>query len=84
MPQALQDLAGGQVDLTFTDRNLAAPLVEKGLIKALAITDPVRLPSLPNVPTMAEAGYKSVELSAWGAVFVPAKTDPAIVEPAQP
>jgi tripartite-type tricarboxylate transporter receptor subunit TctC len=80
MPQALQDLAGGRVDLAFTDRNLAVPLIDKGLIKALAITDSARLPSLPNVPTMAEAGYKSVELSAWGAVFVPAKTDPAIVD----
>jgi tripartite-type tricarboxylate transporter receptor subunit TctC len=80
MPQALQDLAGGQVDLTFTDRNLAVPLIDRDLIKALAITETVRLPSLPNVPTMAEAGYKSVELTAWAGVFAPAKTDPAIVE----
>lgn len=80
MPQAIQDLVGGQVDMTFTDRNLAAPLIDGGQIKALAITDATRLPSLPNVPTMAEAGYKSVELVAWAGVFAPAKTDPAIVE----
>lgn len=80
MPQVMQDLAGGQVDLTFTDRNLAVPLIDKGLIKALAITDTARLPSLPNVPTMAEAGYKGVELAAWAGVFVPAKTDAAIVD----
>jgi tripartite-type tricarboxylate transporter receptor subunit TctC len=80
MPQVLQDLAGGQIDLTFTDLNLGAPLISGGQIKALANTDSVRLPSLPNVPTMAEAGYKSVELTAWAGVFAPAKTDPAIVE----
>ena len=80
MPQVLQDLAGGQIDLTFTDRNLAAPLIDGGMIKALAITDTVRLPTLPNVPTMAEAGFKSVELTAWAGIFAPTKTDPAIVE----
>lgn len=80
MPQALQDLAGGQVDLTFADRNVAMPLVEGGLIKALAIADTVRLPSLPSVPTMAEAGYKNVELIAWAGVFAPAKTDPVTIE----
>lgn len=80
MPQALQDLAGGQVDLTFTDRNLAAPLADRGPLKILAVTDTVRLPSLPNVPTTAEAGYPSVELTAWAGIFAPAKTDPAIVD----
>lgn len=80
MPQVLQDLLGGQIDLTFTDRNLAAPLIESGMIKALAITDATRLPLLADVPTMAEAGLRNVELVAWAGVFVPARTDAAIVE----
>jgi tripartite-type tricarboxylate transporter receptor subunit TctC len=80
MPQVLQDLLGGQIDLTFTDRNLAAPLIDAGLIKALAVTDTVRMPTLPQVPTMGEVGHKSVELAAWAGVFAPAKTDPVIIE----
>jgi tripartite-type tricarboxylate transporter receptor subunit TctC len=81
MPQALQDLMGGQVDLSFTDPNLGAPLIGPGgQLKALAITDTVRLPSLPDVPTVAESGFKSVELTAWAGIFAPAKTDRAIVE----
>ncbi len=79
MAPVLQDLMGGQIDVTFSDRNLIAPLIDSGAIKALATTDTVRLPSLPNVPTMAEAGFKSVELTSWAGVFAPAKTDPAIV-----
>jgi len=80
MPQVMQDMIGGQVDLTFADRNVAMPLISSGAIKALAIGDAHRLASMPNVPTIAEAGFKNVELTAWAGVFTPAKTDPAIVE----
>jgi tripartite-type tricarboxylate transporter receptor subunit TctC len=79
-PQALQDLIGGQIDLFFADPYAASALLGGGQIKALAITDTARLPSLPNVPTMAQAGYKSVEVVSWAGVFAPARTDPAIVE----
>ena len=51
-----------------------------GQLKALAVTDKARVPLLPNVPTMAEGGYKDVEIVTWAAVFAPAKTDPAIVD----
>jgi tripartite-type tricarboxylate transporter receptor subunit TctC len=80
MPQALQDLASGQVDLTFADPYSAASLISGGYIKALAISDTVRLSSMPHVPTMAEAGYKSVELISWAGVFAPAKTNSAVVD----
>jgi tripartite-type tricarboxylate transporter receptor subunit TctC len=79
-PQALTDLAGGQIDLFFADPFAAAPFLSGGQIKVLAITDTSRLQTLPNVPTVAEAGFKGVELVSWAAVFAPAKTDPAIVE----
>lgn len=79
-PQALTDLAGGQIDLFVADPFAASPFLSGGQIKVLAITDTSRLPSLPNVPTVAEAGFKGVELVSWAAVFAPAKTDPAIVE----
>jgi len=78
-PQALQDLVGGQVDLFFSDPFAAAGFITAGTVKALAVTDSTRVPLLPNVPTMAEAGFKDVHLVSWAAAFVPAKTDPAIV-----
>ncbi|MBK9607954.1 MAG: tripartite tricarboxylate transporter substrate binding protein [Betaproteobacteria bacterium] len=79
-PQALQDLVGGQIDMFFADPFAAAGFVNAGTIKALAVTDTTRVPLLPKVPTMTEAGFKDVLLVSWAAAFVPAKTDPAIVE----
>lgn len=79
-PQALQDLAGGQLDFFFADYFAAAGFLTGGQIRALAVTDTARLPAQPSVPTMAELGHKGVEVVSWAAVFAPAKTDPAIVE----
>lgn len=79
-PQALQDLVGGQIDVFFADPFAAAGFVNAGQIKALAVTDTTRVPLLPKVPTMTEAGFKDVHLVSWAATFVPAKTDPAIIE----
>ena len=59
---------------------LGMGLFNGGQLKVLAVTDKARLPLLPNVPTMAEAGYKDVEIVTLAAVFAPAKTDPAIVD----
>lgn len=79
MPQALTDLVGGQVDLVFSDPFAAGPFVSGGQVKVLAVTDAARLPSMPAVPTTAEAGHKDVALVSFAAVFAPAKTDAAIV-----
>jgi tripartite-type tricarboxylate transporter receptor subunit TctC len=79
-PQALQDLIGGQIDTFFADPFAAMGLINGGKVKVLAITDTTRLPVLPKVPTMAEAGYEDMEIVSWAAVFAPAKTDPAIVD----
>jgi len=78
-PQALTDLIGGQIDIFFSDPFAAAGSIAGGQVKALGVTDATRVPLMPNVPTMTEAGYKSVALVSWVAVFAPAKTDPAIV-----
>jgi tripartite-type tricarboxylate transporter receptor subunit TctC len=80
MPQVLTDLIGGQVDMTFSDPFAAAPFISGGTVKVLAVTDTSRLQLLPNVPTTAEAGQKSVQIVSFAAVFAPAKTDPAIVD----
>jgi tripartite-type tricarboxylate transporter receptor subunit TctC len=79
-PQAVQDLVGGHIDMFFADPFAGMGLVNAGQLKVLAVTDKTRLPLLPDVPTMAEAGYPEVEVVSWAAVFAPAKTDPAIVD----
>jgi tripartite-type tricarboxylate transporter receptor subunit TctC len=80
IPQALQDLVAGQIDVVFVDPFAALPFLNGGQIKTLALTDTARLPLLPEVQTMAEAGYKEVEVVSWAAVFAPAGTAPVIVE----
>lgn len=79
-PQALTDLVGGQIDVLVVDPYSSMGFVNSGQLKAFGVTDTVRHPLFPKVPTMAEAGYKEVELVTWAALFAPAKTDPAIVE----
>lgn len=79
-PQALQDLVGGQIDMFFADPFAAMGLITGNKIKVLAIADTARLPALPHVPTMAEAGFPDVTIVSFVAVFAPARTDPAIVD----
>jgi tripartite-type tricarboxylate transporter receptor subunit TctC len=79
-PQALQDLVGGRIDVFFVDPSVVMGFVNDGQIKVLAVADNARLPLLPNVPTMVEAGYKDVQVVSWAAVFVPSKTDPATIK----
>jgi tripartite-type tricarboxylate transporter receptor subunit TctC len=77
---ALTDLIGGQVDLMFDYPASSAPHIESGALRALAVTYGERVPSMPDVPTMAEAGVSDVESVAWTGLFVPSKTPAAIVE----
>lgn len=76
---ALQDLLGGQVDLTFGTAPPFMAHIQSGKLKVLAVTGKERLPSLPNVPTTAEAGLPGVNATSWFALFAPAKTSPEIV-----
>lgn len=77
---ALQDLLGGQVDLTFGTPPPFMPHIQSGKLRALATTGKTRLPSLPEVPTTAEAGLPKLDASSWFAVFAPAKTPKPIVD----
>jgi len=54
--------------------------VKAGRLRALAVTGPKRSPLLPNVPTIAEAGFPAVEMVTWGGVIGPAKMPAAVVE----
>jgi tripartite-type tricarboxylate transporter receptor subunit TctC len=68
---AMTDLLGGQVDATFMNINTGLPQINSGKLRALAITSSTRSPLLPNVPTMAELGFKGVTVYSWQAVAAP-------------
>lgn len=76
---AVNDLLGGQVDMFVTTPPSVIGHVTSGKIKALAYTGKQRHPSMPNVPTSAEAGLPGYEVESWFAVFAPAGTPAPIV-----
>ena len=77
--ESVQAVIGGQVTVTLVDPPPAAGPIKSGTVRALAVTSARRHPGFPDVPTMAEAGVKEMEVPVWTAFFVPAKTPPAIV-----
>lgn len=77
---ALQDLLGGQVDLTFGTAPPFMAHIQSGKLRVLAVTGKERLPSLPDVPTTAEAGYPGVNATSWFALFAPAGVPKAVVD----
>ena len=77
---ALQDLLGGQVDLTFGTAPPFMPHVQSGKLRVLAVTGKQRLPSLPNVPTTAEAGYPGVNATSGFAVVAPKATPQPVID----
>ncbi len=79
-PQITTDLLGGQIQFAFVDMASAAPLVKAGKVRALAVLADKRFPSLPDVPTMREAGYPGFNVVAWFGLFAPAGTPAPIVE----
>jgi tripartite-type tricarboxylate transporter receptor subunit TctC len=76
---AMTDLIGGHVQAMLISATLGVPQANGGKVKALAVTSDKRLPSLPNVPTFAEAGYADFRPQQWTGLFVPAGTPPAVV-----
>lgn len=77
---AMTDLIGAQIPSAFLDATSAAAFIRSGDVKALAVTSRERLPSLPNVPTVAESGYPSYESQAWIGLFGPAGLPDAVVQ----
>lgn len=78
VPPALNDLLGGRLQLVFADAALAIPMIKGGRIKAYAVTSRERMSALPDVPTLAESGLAGYDLTGWFAVFMPARTPPAV------
>jgi len=69
----------GQTAMTIADGPPTVPQVKAGKVKALAVTGKERSGELPDTPSMAEAGFPSVDVHLWSGVFAPAATPPAIV-----
>lgn len=76
---AVNDLLGGQVDMFVTTPPSVIGHVTSGKLKAFAYTGKQRHPSMPNVPTSAEAGLPGYEVESWFAVFAPAGTPAPVV-----
>ena len=80
---AIQDVIGGQVDMMFDTTVVAAPHIASGKLRAIAVTSPRRLESLPEVPTVAESGVPGLadySVLSWQAIFVPAGTPAPVVD----
>jgi tripartite-type tricarboxylate transporter receptor subunit TctC len=71
---ALNDLLGGQVQMTFTDILTALPYVKTGKLRALGVATAARSQALPDVPTIAEQGYKGYDVSVFFGIVAPAGT----------
>ncbi len=81
---ALQDVMAGHVSLSFMTSVSAVPFIKDNKVRALAVAAPKRLPQLPNLPTMAEAGMPGFEVDSWNGLFAPKGTPPAIIEKLHP
>ncbi|RMX06943.1 tripartite tricarboxylate transporter substrate binding protein [Corticibacter populi] len=77
---AMADLTGGHADLLFVPATSAIPFVQSGKLHALAVTSESRLPALPDVPTMAEAGQPQVVNYSWANLAGPAGLPDDIVQ----
>lgn len=76
---ALTDLIGGQVDLMIDVIPNSGPQVRAGRLRALAVSTAARVPSFPDVPTIAESGVPGFDVSAWDGAFVPRGTPAPVV-----
>ena len=74
---ALPNVLGGQIELIFGDVAVLAPSVQSNALVPLAVTSSDRSSLLPDVPTMAEAGYPKLEAESWYGLLAPARTPPA-------
>jgi tripartite-type tricarboxylate transporter receptor subunit TctC len=72
------DVVSGTLGVSFVASNVSIPLIKAGKLKALAVPSRKRLAVLPDVPTMAEAGYPDFDLQPWTGLFGPAGLDKAI------
>ncbi len=77
--EAITDLLGGQISIVFTGVPPVVPLTQAGKVRLLATTGNKRVPVLPDLPTIAEAGYAGASMGIWYGLVAPAGTSREIV-----
>lgn len=77
---ALVDVVGGQVNAYFANASSGLPYVRDKQLRALAVSSAQRLPTLPDVPTVAESGFPNFEVLDWHGTFVPAGTPQPVID----
>ena len=80
---AMRDVIEGQLDFMVFDGTFAAGQIRQGQLKALAVTTKQRIPTLPDTPTMQEAGVPNYEFSPWWCAYLPAGAPQPIVDKLQ-
>lgn len=78
--QAIPDLIAGRADFYISSLESAKPHMQAGTIRVIAITSQKRAPDAPEIPTIAEAGYKGFEAVTWWGVLAPAGTSGAVIK----
>jgi len=76
----LTDLMAGRLQAFFSSASAAMPHIKGGKLKALAVTTPKRMNSLPQVPTVAESGLPGFSYTLWGGLFAPAGTPESVID----
>ncbi len=79
-PASLNDVVAGHVPVTFADPGVAQGVIAGGKVRALGVTSLKRMPNLPDVPTLDEAGVPGFEAVSWHLIVAPAKTPKDIVD----
>jgi tripartite-type tricarboxylate transporter receptor subunit TctC len=79
-PPAILDLLAGRVQFMPASPSLVLQYIQAGTMKPLAVIGKSRLPQLPDVPTMAEAGYPETNVASWYGYCVPKSTPPEVVD----
>ncbi|MEI6550931.1 MAG: tripartite tricarboxylate transporter substrate binding protein [Betaproteobacteria bacterium] len=79
-PAAMTDQIAGRIDYHFANAAVALPQIKAGKVRALAVTSAQRMPGLPQVPTMAEAGVDKFEADQWLGLFAPKGTPSNVIE----
>ncbi|MDH0421441.1 Bug family tripartite tricarboxylate transporter substrate binding protein [Delftia tsuruhatensis] len=77
---AVNDVAAGHVGLAYVTLGPVAQYIQAGKLRALAVTDPKRSPLLPDVPSLAELGYRDIAAGAWNGFFAPKGTPTPVVQ----
>jgi tripartite-type tricarboxylate transporter receptor subunit TctC len=77
---AMNDLLGGVFDFMCDQTTNTTPQIKGGKVKAYAVTSKTRVPSLPDVPTLAESGLKNFEVAVWHGLYAPKGTPKPIVD----